>query len=190
MSNINNASQDTHPAKRKPGRPVGTGRYKPGKVIVNTDYLDSHPEKLLALMKEGYLDCEVFAAFEICKDVFYEWLRKYEDFKKAHEIGLGHCQAFYARHAREAMLRGDDRGAKYFIMIMNNKFGWGKEDNRQVTNNTQINIKGNMQVLQAKSSEELLDLLRADVDYLTNNQVIDVELIDHTPNADQLNEQE
>lgn len=175
----NNNSLKEKKIKKKAGRPVGTGRYKPGKIVVNTDYLDSHPEKLLIMMKEGYLDCEVYAAFEICKDTFYRWLNEHPELREAHEIGLGHCQAFYARHARNAMLRGDDKGAKYFIMIMNNKFGWGKEDSRNVTNHTQINIQGNMQILQSKSSTELLELLKTDIEYIQQNQILDVELIEH-----------
>lgn len=182
---MNNETEQKPKLKR--GRPKGGNKYKPGKVALDTSYLSSHPEQLLAFMKAGHLDYEIYAAFNICKDTFYEWLRTHADFKKAYDIGLCHCQAFYLRHAREAMLRGDDNGSKHFIMIMNNKFGWGKDENNKVTNNTQINIQGNMQVLNSKSPTELLELLKSNINYLKTNNVIDVTQLEHITDVERSN---
>lgn len=138
-----------------------------------------HPAKLVSLMETGALRSQVCSAFDVCRDTLYDWKSKYPEFKEALGRGVEKAESFWAEKLQTMVLEKNDAGCKACIMILNNNFGWGKNENTSnVTNNTQINIKGNMQVLQAKSTDELLDILRGDVEYLTNNQVIDVKLID------------
>lgn len=158
--------------KKKRGRPV---KYT-GTAIVEPDYAINHPHKLLELMQKGMLDCQIFAAFNIARDTFYRWLREHKDFKDSYDKGLSHCEAFWVEKMRNRFEAGDDKGFKYCIAIMNNKFGWGKDDLKgSVTNNT-INVD-TLNVLQNKSRENLIDEIR-----LLGNKhknLIDVEYIEN-----------
>lgn len=165
----------------KPSKELGRpSSFIPGKIIEN-GYDPTHPEILFKLMSEGKLDVEIMAEMGLKKDTFYRWIREHEDFKNARDLGMAPCEAWWTRRIRDCWERGDDKGFKYCIAIMNNKFGWGKDENKTV-NNT-INISGNMNVLQNKSLDELKELIEQDVAYLKLNNVIDV--IDVTPESDE-----
>ena len=148
-----------------------------------TKYKQDYPEQLITMMEQGMLDCEIYAAWNISKDTFYRWRSEKDDLNAAFEIGYPKCEAFYARHARNAMLAGDDKGFKFFIGIMNNKFGWEKGSNgdgNTTTNNITI---GNMNVLQQKSREDLLTFITASLE--KNKDTIDVELLEADNDQDQ-----
>lgn len=127
-------------------RPIGSGLY-------NETYCDN----LIEEMSQGKLNIEVIAKWGISKKTFYRWVEKYPDLHDAYEIGLVHCEAWWVKFGRECAIRGDDKGFKYFISIMNNKFAWGKDDAKGTTNQT-INIS-NMNVLATKTETELLEIL-------------------------------
>jgi hypothetical protein len=127
------------------------------------------------LLKQGALDCEICTALHISRATFYRWLNEYEDFKQAHEEGLEECEAWWTGKARECFLSRDDKGFKYFISTMNNKFGWEKGSKGQDTTSTTINI-GNMNVLQQKSRTELLDYIHASIE--KHSDVIEIKGLD------------
>lgn len=142
-------------------RPSG---YKKGEVS-EVEYEASHPERLIALMEQGYLDCEICADFNISARTYYRWLHDHPTFRQAHELGLPKCEAWHIRFAKAQMINKEDKGFKWWIGIMNNKFGYKeKEVNNhiQITNNT-------MNVLQDKSRDELLALVQ---DQLAEAQII------------------
>ncbi len=146
-----------------------------------TLYIDTHPEDLVLRMSEGQLDVEIYSAWGIGKECFYKWRRENPDLEAAFKVGYAKCEAYYAKHARQCMLDGNDAGFKYFIGIMNNKFGWGKgEGNTGTTNNT-ININGNMNVV-GRSDSELLEALNQNLDIL-RLPTVDAEFkqISHNP---------
>lgn len=149
----------------KTGRP---SMYVPGQVTEN-EYDSSHPEKLLELLTEGKLDIEVIAALGISKDTFYRWLREKEDFKQAYNLGLPRCEAIYIAKARMCWEAGDEKGFKYFIALMNNKFGWGDNEKSSPTRITHNNINiNNMQVVNTREQYlELLDQTKAQALELT-----------------------
>jgi hypothetical protein len=118
-----------------------------------------HPGNLIALMTEGALDCEIYAQWNISKMSFYRWLNEHEELKEAHEIGLSKCEAWWTKRMRERFEAGDDKGFKYCIAIMNNKFGWEK-GSKSDGNTTNININ-NMNVLENKSRDSLLEYISA-----------------------------
>ncbi len=156
-------------------RPVGSTAYK-------IEYCDL----ILGMQEEGALPCQLFTALDIAKATFYLWCDKYPEFRAAYETGKPKSEAFWAGLMQKKALEGDDMGVKACIMILNNNFGWGKGESQATTvNNNTINVQGNMQVLQAKSSNELLEVLKADIDYLQLNNVIDVEIIDDAVRSDQ-----
>lgn len=157
----------TEPRKR--GRP---SKYKNG-LVTEPTYVESHPQKLLELMAQGYLDCQIFAYFNVCKDTFYRWLNEHDDFRQAYDIGLPKCEAYWVKRIQDRFEAGDDKGFKYCISIMNNKFNWGKEESRAT--NQSITI-GNINVLQQKSRGDLLEYIQDAL--IRNKDVIDVNLLE------------
>jgi len=141
-------------------------------------YCKSHPAQLLELMSLGMLDCEIYAEMNIKKATFYLWRQEHDDFKEAFELGLSRCEAFYVKKIKECWINGDDKGIRYCELIMKNKFGWGKEENKGTTNH--INI-GNMNVIQQKNTQELIDIIQSGEDYLKLNNVLPCKVIDITP---------
>lgn len=138
-------------------------------------YKPEYCDKMFSLLKEGALDCEISAELGVSRDTFYRWLNEYPEFKSAHDIGLEHCEAWWTKGARQRYLAGDDKGFKYFISIMNNKFKWEKGTKSEgVTTNITI---GNMNVLQQKSRDGLLEYINNTIN--KHKDVIDVELIEN-----------
>lgn len=153
------------PVKR--GRPFGTGKYK-----------EEYVTELLDLMSEGLLDCEIYAQWSITKETFYTWLREKSDLKEAYDQGIQICEAWWVGQMRRCFLERDDKGFKYCIAIMNNKFGWekGSKQSDQTVTNVTIN---QMNVLQNKSRTNLIDFIKNSLH--RNRDVIDVnELTDQS----------
>lgn len=145
-------------------------------------YKNSYPDELVRLMSEGKLDIQVYAAWDISKDTFYRWLNEKPELKEAHNIGMVKCEAVYIDKAQKSMDKGDDKGFKYYISLMNNKFGWEKGSKGDTTNHIQI---GNMNVLQQKSRDDLLgyvkDLMHKHSDVIDIKLIEDTDVIEHKP---------
>jgi hypothetical protein len=145
----------------KKGRPVGTGKYKDG-TVTERQYEISHPEQLIEYYRLGYLDCQIYAAFGICKDTFYTWLNEHAKFKKAHDVGMPICEAHWIDQGIKQM-KGEVRGSNfnYWIALMNNKFKWAKgtygDNQTNITTNVAIQ---NMNVLQQKGKLDLIDYIK------------------------------
>ena len=121
-------------------------------------YREDYPELILKLSTDGALNCDLFVALDICKDTFYEWVRTYPDFEDAYRRARARSEAYWARQLKEMTIAKDDKGAKACIMILNNNFGWGNNENKgSTTNHIQI---GNMNVLNTKSESELLEIIQ------------------------------
>lgn len=136
-------------------------------------YQDTYPDELVDLMSQGWLDVQVYAKWGICKDTFYAWLREKPELKEAYNRGFAKCEAHYINKAQSGMVDREDGGFKYFISLMNNKFGWEKGSKGDSNTTTNINI-GNMNVLQQKSREDLLT-------YVNNMLVKHKDIIDIEP---------
>jgi hypothetical protein len=138
-------------------------------------YQDSYPEELIKRMALGQFDYEIYADWDICKDTFYRWLREKPDLKEAYDVGLAKCLKWWSTEGKNRFGERDDRGFKYWISIMNNKFGWGKDDAR-VANNTQINIQ-NVNLLQQKNDAELIDFIKSK---LEQTNIIEIDYQDES----------
>lgn len=141
---------------------------------------DFHPKNLLELMTQGMLDCEIYSTWKIGKATFYRWVDQYSELKEAHEEGKEQAEAWWVKRMREAFLDRDDKGFKYCIAIMNNKFGWDKGGKGE-GNTTNISI-GNMNVLNTKSESELLEILQSkynEINRLNSVEVIEIKPDDH-----------
>lgn len=139
-------------------RPAGTGKYIDGKVD-EPEYESSHPEKLLQCLKQGMLDCEIYAAFNISKATFYRWRNEHPEFNRAYEIGFPHCESHWLVYGKKGM-QGEIKGFNFnsWISFMNNKFTW-KKDTSEGSGTTNINIQ-NMAVLQSKPKEGLIEYIK------------------------------
>lgn len=124
-----------------------------------TKYKDTYPDDLIKMMAKGMLDCEIYAEWDISKKTFYKWRNEIPAMEEAFDIGYPKCEAFYVRHARQCMLDGDDKGFKFFIGLMNNKFGWDKGAKAAEGSTTNISI-GNVNMLQQKDRAGLLDYIQ------------------------------
>lgn len=137
-------------------------------------YQDSYPEELVELMERGQLDVQIYARWNVSKDTFYRWLNEKDELREAHNRGLAKCESYYITKAQLAMEEKDDKGFKYYISLMNNKFGWEKGNKGEGTTHIQI---GSINVLQQKSRSDLLCHVKALLD--KHKDVIDVEVIEH-----------
>lgn len=120
---------------------------------------DQFPEKLVEYMEDGLLDCQICKKFRISRETFYEWLRTKPTFKIAYEEGLPLAEAKYLEFALKKMEEGDDKGYKYWISIMNNKFrssGWQREAGPQ---GSITNIQNNISIASQKTEQELIEIL-------------------------------
>lgn len=107
-----------------------------------TDYKDTYPDELITKMADGLFDYEIYADWNISKDTFYRWLREYPMLKESYDIGMAKNLKWWTTSGKERYLKSDEKGFKYWIAIMNNKHGWGKDEiTKSITHNTQINIK-------------------------------------------------
>lgn len=144
-----------------------------------SEYKPEHAETLLRCLSEGMLDCEIYAELDICKNTFIRWRKEYDDFNQAYELGLPKCEAWWIREMKKKWQAGDDKGFKYCAIIVNTKFGYRDNQSQGGTvNNTQINVQGNMNVLDSKSTAELANLVSSNFEYLTDNNIINVKAID------------
>lgn len=155
------------PKKRKRGRPKKDKRfkYKAGEII-EPDYTLSHPERLIKLMEQGLFNYEVCSNFDICTETFYKWKEAYPEFLRAYNIGKAKRFTWWLDKARKALKDGNDKGAKYYTLIMNNMFaeeGWISPYNKAA--GTQINVN-TMNVLQTQTEAELLENIKQNFERL------------------------
>lgn len=159
------------PKDLKPSKKSLTKTRKVGRP---SEYYPERCVELLALMKNGAKDSEIYAKWGISKVTFYEWLRTHEDLKKSHEIGLELCEAKWEELGKQGMLKESDIDFKFWIAFMNRKFGWHRDSSTTGTqNNTQINI-GNINVLEGHSKDELIEYIQ---NQLKNIPEIECEVI-------------
>lgn len=150
-----------------------------------SEYKSEYAKLLVTYLAQGMLDCEIYDTLDICKNTFTRWRKEYPEFEEAYEQGLPKCEAWWVRKMKEKWLNGDDKGFKYCSLIMKSKFNYNESQINGVTNNTQINIQGNMNVLDSKSTNELISAVQDNVAFLKDNRVIDVDFISNDSQSDE-----
>ncbi len=146
----------------KPGRP---GIYDPR----------FHIPSLEKLMREGKTDAWIYSEWNVSADTFYRWLREYPELKETHQIGLQHCEKYWETLGMEMMASGENKKFSFWIAFMRRKFGkvWANPEARDAQT-TNINIS-QMNVLQHKSPDELLEFIGQGLDYLKDNNILEAE---------------
>lgn len=128
-----------------------------------------HPDKLLELMGQGNLDCEIYTEFKISKTTFIRWRKDYPEFNEAYEQGLPACEkAVMIAPLKRMVFEGHDKGYKALAHLGRNKFGHDQTNN-MVTNNTinvnqlTINNRQDYDKLSLEVKDQLLELNIIDV---------------------------
>lgn len=138
-------------------------------------YKDNFPSELYKMMRDGWLNCEVCAAWHIDPDTFYRWVNEKEEFAEAYKAGIAAKQAWWVNRGREMMegkRKGNDKIWKKFIESVCDDFKPAAQ-NTGTVNNISIN---NMNVLQQKSPEALTKYI-LDISN-KHSDAIDVEFIE------------
>lgn len=144
--------------------------YVAGKVEESA-YTKSHPQKLVEYMSEGMLDTKICALFNISRDTFYRWRREFPEFETAYQLGFPKCESWWTDEMIKCWKSKDEKGFKYCISIMNNKFGW--KDKGEVTHN--VNIQSTSQHIHVINNRaEYLEVLDQVKDLATDLNVIDM----------------
>lgn len=137
-------------------------------------YKKEYTDEIIDKMAQGLFDEEICADWSISRNCFYQWLKKYPDFKEAYEVGFNKCFLWWMGAGRAKFAAERDGGFKYWQNVMTNKFHWNGK--AYLNGDTQININ-NMNVLQTKSPEEYLEQIK---DNLQELDFLDVKVTEST----------
>ena len=153
-------------------------------------YKEEYVTQIVELMSQGLFDYQIAALWDIDRDTIADWRIKYPEFDSAYKRGLAKIQSLYTKKLQENALAGTDKGFKSLSFILANKCDFVKpEESKNVTNQTNITIQGNMQVLQTKSPQELIENIKQDLDFLQSKQIIDVQ-VEEIPDVNKSDKQE
>lgn len=140
-----------------------------------------HPQELIKRMKNGEDNISIASAWNIHEDTFYDWRRKHSELNDAYKLGLGHYERWFIENQLKPMMDGTKQGRHAFnaaMALAGRKLKWYKDGTSpSSTNTTQININ-NVNV--NKSISALKEDLIKDLEYLTDVNIIDAEIVDPT----------
>jgi hypothetical protein len=145
--------------------------------IKESEYLRLfHPKDLIAKLEVGCWPIEIMAAWNISEKTFNRWLHTYPEFDDAYHIGLPKLQAYWVTNGWSKMIGSktkiDSGKIKALEKLFDHQFKEYKQTNTPL--GTTININS-MQVLQEKSSSELIEKITQNIDFLSQNNVINAE---------------
>lgn len=142
-----------------------------------TEYLPEYDDKLVELMSQGLMDCEIYAQFGCSANTFRRWRKEFPSFEEAYQRGLPLCESkAIIEPLREMIRTKNERGYRALAHLGRNKFGHDQQHYAQAVQNTQINVQGNLNVLQSKSKDELIEAVQNNLEFLKHNNVMDVEV--------------
>jgi len=88
-------------------------KYKP-------EYVDQLPD----MFKTGEDVSEVCAVFKISRQTFYDWIKKYPEFKTAYALGKTYSESWWNRLGRAGAAGKADINPSVWLANMKNKFDW------------------------------------------------------------------
>lgn len=137
-----------------------------------TLYQDWMPEKLELLRKEGKTITQICSEWNMNRDSYYRFKKEHPEFDEADKVGWEHFQAWLETQMQDLALNGDKNGRFKPLALMLNNHGKRDYGMGERAGGTQINIQNNVQITQ-QSASELQELLKKNLSYLTNNNIID-----------------
>ena len=111
-------------------------------------------EKMNEIASQGEFVSSMLLALDVSRDTFYRWVREYPCFASAYDKAKTHSQVFYERVLRQAAITGKGNVTAAAI-IVNNHFPADYKRSANSSANTEININGNMNILNTKSLQDL-----------------------------------
>lgn len=135
-------------------------------------YKKEYAEQIVDLMGQGLFDEEICGMWDITRQCFYGWLKDHPELKEGYDRGFNKAFMFWMGEGRKKFLEGTDGGAKYWNLIMTNKFHWNGKSH--LAGDTQININ-NMNIIPQKTSQEYIEQIK---DNLQELDFIDVKVIE------------
>lgn len=89
-----------------------------------TLYREEYCDKLIAAMYEGKSVERFCRDIRVCKDTFYEWVKKHTLFADAFKLGRTDCEAYWEEWLVNR-LESKDVNSNLVKLFMTNRFGWG-----------------------------------------------------------------
>ncbi len=135
-----------------------------------------HPKDLIELMSTGKLNIHAWTKWDISEATFYRWRQEHPELEEAYQRALPKCEVWWFDNVFQKMIEGEIQGKHSFnaaMAIANAKFGYRQAaDGGSRTTNISIN---NMNVLDKKTSAELLEKIQSDINFLEQNNIIEAE---------------
>ena len=145
-----------------------------------------HIQKLLNLFSTGANISSFCAEVEICRDTFYEWVKKHKDFREAFKIAEQLALEWFES---EALRRMDDPSFNLALwsLIMKNRFGLTNERKVKIQRMKNANTPlDQMKVLRYEISEG--GLTAAETTHMANFVATGVKIDEHTALKDDVEE--
>ena len=141
--------------------------------IYNSEF---HPQDLLERMSKGETDVAIMTAWNISVPTFYRCGREHPEFKEAIELGIPKWQAAWLEKGINFMDKGNEKAYRYWNRILEIKGGpeFKTARNEYLGNVTNVHI-GNMNVLDQKSTSELLTFVNSKLEKCKELGIIDTD---------------
>lgn len=107
-------------------------------IIRDSNYKEEYCEKIIEWFKQGQTIVEVSQNMGVTRQTYYDWKKKYPEFKQAADFGEEAAEAFYAKIGRFAMLGFPDKEMKkqykdfntaIYCFKMKTRFKWRENEN-------------------------------------------------------------
>lgn len=129
-------------------------------MVAETKYSPERCRQITTMMAAGMSQVEARAAMEVSKTTFHRWRKEYPEFQEAYELGKDLAEQNHISLGKSAMMGDIKVDFKFWKELGKYCHGWTDKSGGGATNNTQINID-QMNVLQDKSNEELIDYIKS-----------------------------
>lgn len=154
-----------------------------------SEYNSTYSERFLEYAEKGHSIMEIAAKLKKSRDTIYRWAKEIPEFSDAFKKGKEWSEAKNAEIIKAIALgQVPKANVAAYQMYMRNTAGWDKYQGAEGNNfNQTINI-GSMNILQDKSTQELIEHIKSIS--LDVSEVIDIEEYELLPDAREPTERE
>lgn len=147
-----------------------------------SEYTSDYASQFLEYAEKGNSVTEIAAKLKKSRDTIYRWVKEIPEFGDAFRKGKEWSEAKNAEIIKAIALgQVPKANVAAYQMYMRNMFGWDKYQGSEGNNfNQTINI-GNMNILQDKSTQELIEHIKSSA--LDVAEIIDLEEYELLPNV-------
>ena len=112
-----------------------------------TKYTDDMPERVRALLSEGWSKVSCAAQLGIGERTLYEWAEKFPQFSQAIKDGEAECEYWWEDKYRDQLLKGELSPAM-MIFVLKTRFGYKETNTLELTGKDGGPIEANSKILQ------------------------------------------